>query len=76
MDKREDDEGRVFLKIDWNVHDIRLLNNALAFYDAKWIDHQSEGTQRNTGEQQHIKKMRSTLDALILENTFHEMESK
>ena len=76
MEKGEDEEGRVFIKVDWNVHDVRLLNNAMAFYDEKWIEHQAEGTQRNTGEQEHIKNIRKTLNSLILENTFYEMESK
>ena len=76
MEKGEDDQGRTFLRIDWNVHDVRLLNNALAFYDEKWIEHQAEGTQRNTVEQEHIKNIRKSLNSLILENTFYEMESK
>ena len=76
MEKGEDDQGRTFLRIDWNVHDVRLLNNALAFYDEKWIEHQAEGNKRNTGEQEHIKNIRKTLNSLILENTFYEMESK
>ena len=76
MEKGEDEEGRVFIKVDWNVHDVRLLNNAMAFYDEKWLEHQAEGTQRNRGEQEHIKNIREVISKLILEHTFQEMESK
>ncbi len=56
---QEDEHGQPFVKVDWNINDIRLLHNAITFYADN-----SEDIQES---EEHIAHMKRVLYAMLME---------
>ena len=57
-----DDKG-FFIRIDWNVNDIRLLNDIVRFYE--------EIGAADEKELKHLEKMKLTFSQIMLEYNYH-----
>ena len=49
---QEDEHGQPFVKVDWNINDIRLLHNAITFYADN-----SEDIQESEEHIAHMKRV-------------------
>ena len=56
---QEDEAGRPFVKVDWNINDIRLLHNAIKFY--------ADNSEDISEPEEHIEHMKRVLYAMLME---------
>ncbi len=66
-----DEAGRPFVNIHFNVHDIRLLQNAVTFYLENRVEVFDKTKKELPEPTEHVLAMQRVLYTLILENTFH-----
>ena len=69
MDQPQKDEaGRPFLKVDWNMQHIRLLNTAVTYYVEKMYP---KNVKDINGEKEKMVAMKEMLYKMILEFNYH-----
>ena len=68
---QEDEAGRHFVKVDFNINDVRLLANAVNFYLERRIEFFDEEKKELPEPTEHVIAMKRLLTAMILENTYH-----
>ena len=63
---RQDESGRPYVKLDWNINHIRLLYNAVSFYLDKRVEHlkPEEGIKEPT---EQVLDMQASLNRMLLE---------
>ena len=66
-----DEEGRPYVRVDWDIRHLRMLHNAVNFY----LDHRVEEFDKTKKElpepTEAVIDMKETLNRMILEFNFH-----
>ena len=67
---QKDEDGRGYVKVDWNISHIRLLYNAVSFYLDKRVEHlkPEEGIKEPT---EQVLDMQASLNRMLLEFQYH-----
>tara|TARA_R100000008_G_scaffold3793_2_gene2568 strand:+ start:999 stop:1214 length:216 start_codon:yes stop_codon:yes gene_type:complete len=66
----EDERGQPFIKVDFNVNDVRLLYNAVDFYLENRVE-VLDGKEEIKDPTENVVAMKRLLYQMVLEANFH-----
>ena len=71
MEKSSAMTGQPFVKVDFNIDDVRLLYNSVDFYYANRPSDPEERPAHQQEPERHIEHMRKILHTMLMEHSFY-----
>ena len=67
-----DEEGKPYVRVDWNIHHLRMLHNAIHFYRENRVEVFDKTKTELPEPTEAVLDMEKTLNRMLLEFNFHQ----
>ena len=66
-----DEDGNPYVRVDWNIHHLRMLHNAVNFYRENRVEVFDKTKTELPEPTEEVLDMEKTLNRMLLEFNFH-----
>ena len=66
-----DEEGKPYVRVDWGIHHLRMLHNAVHFYREHRVEEVDKTKKERPETTEAVIDMEKTLNRMLLEFNFH-----
>ena len=67
-----DEDGKPYVRVDWNIHHLRMLHNAVSFYREHRVEEFDKTKKELPEPTEAVLDMEKTLNRMLLEFNFHQ----
>ena len=67
-----DEDGKPYVRVDWGIHHLRMLHNAVHFYREHRVEEFDKTKKELPEPTEAVLDMEKTLDRMLLEFNFHQ----
>ena len=66
-----DEDGKPYVRVDWGIHHLRMLHNAVHFYREHRVEEFDKTKKELPEPTEAVLDMEKTLNRMLLEFNFH-----
>ena len=67
-----DEDGKPYVRVDWGIHHLRMLHNAVHFYREHRVEEFDKTKKELPEPTEAVLDMEKTLNRMLLEFNFHQ----